>query len=257
VIAEQEQLPTQNKATNQNDTSMLRRSMILSSNKGGEEGSKDFLMSFLNSEECRSSYLDGIAESITELLQENDDETIIAQYCSAVQRQKILDAEKMMEQDVLAYYKNSGADKSDNLTCQLALKIMLLESKSQILDALGSTRACEDEIARELEVLHKETHDGRSLWLCHDYCEENDDDRVEAPTFGNGGGGDDGKKKKKKKKEIGEDDDKRRSSTGSNTGTSSAGAVIEEIPPPRNHYTKEVHLEDRNVIIVYTILEWE
>ena len=111
-----------------------------------EESQSDFLMLFLQSDEC-SSFMDIIGQSSKDLL-EFDDETLIAFACNDIERQEILRKQARVEGHV--------ADHEDGtLTCKIAYEMKLLEQQSALAEAMSSSKSCKAEMSKELEVVHE------------------------------------------------------------------------------------------------------
>ena len=129
-----------------------------------EESHSDFLMLFLQSDEC-SSFMEILGQSTKDFL-EFDDETVIAFACNDIQIQELLRIQARVEGHVANHEQGS-------LTCEIAYEMKLLEQQSAMAEAMSSSESCRAEMSKELEVVHEfcrslsemDGHHGRKLFF--------------------------------------------------------------------------------------------
>jgi len=116
-------------------------------------------MDLIDSEEC-TDYVSEISMAVTDFL-DNKESNIAAYICNPIERKAIKKAEKKMEQDVEEEAKGP---------CALAAEKLIVAKKDVVKTALKTSKACREEVKKEIAAVKPKDDDERRLFICGGLC---------------------------------------------------------------------------------------
>jgi len=116
-------------------------------------------MDLIDSEEC-THFKNEISKGMTELL-DNKESNIAAYVCNPIERLAVKKEERKMEKDV---------DGELGTKCALAAGKIIVSNKDFVKNAMKTSKACKEEVKKEIAALMPKNDDERRLVVCGGMC---------------------------------------------------------------------------------------